>query len=354
MTASRQNNNPLAPGQLKPARQPPRLHSKGPPAVGLNTPFVIEISNVGEAVPSDAKLVALLPPKVSSGTTVGPAEMVITADSPNAWKLPCRTDLLGKQHIRLELRVDNKVETHHEYSFSAEGPELAIQVSSPTTWSVSQRAKIQVIVENRGLSAAHKILLAMDRHPGLNVEKTDAAQTSQSLQWSLAQLSARSRQTFTVECTPTQEFHAWPLRVVATENSGTRALKTVPIHVSGVVALAVSVVESVNPLAVGAVTEFTVRIENLGTGTADKVRFQLQTPARLRFLDCKGNLPITLADGKLTAGTVPVLAPGERATSQLRAQALQPGEARFSVHVFHEALGTAGLESQTSTVIYQP
>jgi uncharacterized repeat protein (TIGR01451 family) len=154
----------------------------------------------------------------------------------------------------------------------------------------------------------------------------DAA--ARSVAWSLGTLGPGETRTVTIRLLARKPGD-WVNQAVVRADRGIEAKSGVPVHVEGVPALLLEVVDLDDPVEVKGETTYEIRVVNQGSGTCTNVQMRGVIPAGLEALSADGPTAYRLQERQVIFEPLPKLAAKADALYRIRVRALKPGDWHF-------------------------
>lgn len=123
-------------------------------------------------------------------------------------------------------------------------------------------------------------------------------------------------------------------------------------EVRGIPAVLLEVVDMQDPVAVGDLETYVIRVTNQGTLADTGLRVVCELEDEMRFVEASGPTPGRAEDGVVTFEPLPSLAPKEQAAWRVVVRAVAPGDVRFHVRLETDELGRP-VEETEATHFYE-
>lgn len=329
--------------------------AKGPVMVGDKVHFEITVTNPGTGPARDVVIEEDIPQGLYH--TKGPK-----------LKYPIGTIPAGGRR-RLELLLDAKeagVVENLIYARSSGGlvakhptqvqivaPALQVKIEGPSRRYLERKANYTVAIENPGTADAKGVELVTQLPAGLkyvdanNSGRYDA--TTNSIRWSLDRLPARQYGEV--------QFTAIPMRKgdfnIRAEASGSKGLSDAKDHrlvVEGLAALLFEVADQVDPIEVGGVTTYQIRVHNQGTEQANNVQFVATVPPGLRAVAPSGTSKYQIQGNRVVFESIPALPAKGESVYSVRVEGVTAGDQRFTVHMKSDTMTKPVVEEESTRV----
>ena len=147
-----------------------------------------------------------------------------------------------------------------------------------------------------------------------------------------------------------QGVGSWSVQTTGAVDSVPSASDETTIRVDAIPALLLEVAESIDPLVIGAETQYEVRILNRGSSAATHLQAFAAVPDGLAILDTGGPTKGEIEGQQVIFTPLPKLAPGSEAVYQIQVRAARPGDWRLRVQLFSDQLRIPLAEDENTRV----
>jgi uncharacterized repeat protein (TIGR01451 family) len=329
-----------------------------PPAavrIGGDIPVTLTISNPGTGVATGVVLEGFLPDTVSHRSG-GELEFDVGKLRPGETKtidLVLGTRGPGRQPLRLVARADGGVEADLAVPLDVIAPTLELAIDMPARRFLQRPATCMISMVNSGTAAARAVELAAQLPSGLKFVKANHAgwhdERTNRVLWNLEELPPGETGHVTLVVMPVD---AGEQRIVAAARS-TDGPSDQAVHVcrvEGLAALAFHVADSEDPIEVGGVTEYVVRVANEGTKAATGVQVAASLMGDLEPVEATGPGGHRIDNLAVAFEPLAKLGPGEEAVYRVRARGLRAGHQRIQVKLVSEDQPVAIVKEETTSV----
>jgi len=329
-----------------------------PPAaarIGGDIPVTLTISNPGSGVATGVVLEGFLPDTVSHRAG-GELEFDVGKLRPGETKtidLVLGTRGPGRQPLRLVARADGGVETDLTVPLEVTAPTLELAIDMPARRFLQRPATCTISMVNAGTAAARAVELAAQLPSGMKFVKANHAgwhdERTNRVLWNLEELPPGETGQVTLVVMPVD---AGEQRIVAAARS-TDGPSDQAVHVcrvEGLAALAFHVADSEDPIEVGGVTEYVVRVANEGTKAATGVQVAASLMGDLEPVEATGPGGHRIDNLAVAFEPLAKLGPGEEAVYRVRARGLRAGHQRIQVKLVSEDQPVAIVKEETTSV----
>lgn len=231
-------------------------------------------------------------------------------------------------------------------------PALAVRKDVEALIMVDRSYSVEIEVTNTGKIPARDIVVSEDLPNGFELKEGDGIVEGGRLMFQHKVLAPGERQTFRYRGVCAR---ANPSRTYRTEarGAGVTAACSTSLRVLGAPALDVELVDERDPVAVGDVARYAVRIRNRGNERAQGVVLESRLAGNGVVISSEGRCA-GLFSPTSTQGTTFDVEPGETLEGKWSIRSLGVGELRLTLRLKHASLDAAGIEAQESTIIYRP
>ena len=242
----------------------------------------------------------------------------------------------GVHTVRLVARADGQIEVEHQLRIEVTAPTLEIAVVMPTRRYLQRPATCVISMANTGTAPAKAVELAAQLPPGVKFVRANNAgyydERGHRVLWNLEELPAAETGSCEVVVMP---IDLGPQKIVAAARSADGLSDQVAhtLEVEGLAAISFEVTDSEDPIEVGGLTEYIVRVRNQGTKSASGVRLTATMLGELEPIEAKG--PAAHRIENLSVGFEPLakLAPAEEAIFRVRVRGHREGDQRVQVQL---------------------
>ncbi|NCY02495.1 MAG: DUF11 domain-containing protein, partial [Planctomycetia bacterium] len=306
--------------------------------IGGELKLSLKVSNPGTGVATGVVLEGVLPDGVSHG-----AGRELEFDVGQLRPGESRTiDLVmgstgpGVHTASFTARADGRLEITQPVRLEVTAPTLELATQMPTRRYLQRPATCVLSMVNAGTAAARSIELAAQLPPGMKFVRANNAgwyeERSHRVLWNLEELPPGEVGTVEMVLMPVD---LGPQRIVAAARSsdGPSDQKIHTVEVEGLAALVFEVTDSEDPIEVGGVTEYIVRVGNQGTKAAGGVRLTATLLGDLEPVDAKGPVAHRIDNLAFVFEPLAKLAPSEEAVFRVRVRGRREGDQRVQVQL---------------------
>jgi hypothetical protein len=189
--------------------------------------------------------------------------------------------------------------------------------------------------------------------PGIRIDEASGTSGTFQLAFDIGDLEPGQTKTAKYAATALHPIRRQAVRTRVLGSNFSTVESTTLLEVHGTPVLAVSVADRRDPVPVGSEAEYLVTVSNRGTEAAEEVGVQIELSPASEHLEVNHQTIRVPTDGPAWSATGRLNVEAER-VYHVRVRPLRPGEIRLTIRVQHPSLGTIGLVSQESTIVYQP
>ena len=318
---------------LKLTAEPP-----APVLVGLDSRLTITISNPGSGVATGVVLEGVIPEGIThrAGHELEFDVGSLPPGESRSIDLVLATTGPGVHGLRLTARADGQIEVSESVKIAVTAPTLELAVQMPTRRYLQRPATCVLSMTNAGTAPALGVELVAQLPPGMKFIRANNAgyyeERTHRVLWNLEELPAAETGQVEVVVMP---IALGPQKIVAAARTTAGLSDQIghTVEVEGLAALAFEVADSEDPIEVGGVSEYVIRVANQGTKPASGVRVVATLLGDMEPVEARG--PSAHRVDNLTISFEPLakLAPSEEATYRIRVRGRREGDQRVQVQL---------------------
>lgn len=340
--------------------QPKLVLSKtGPERVVVGEPavFQLEITNTGNAPANGVVLHDRLPPGLrhERGPAVDADLGAIAPGETRRVTLATKAVRAGQQTNQASVTAENAATVSAEATVLVTEPALALRKTGPRSRFLDREAEFDIEVSNPGNGPAKNVQVVDVLPPGLTFLEAGGqgiySPEKGTVTWNLGTLPPGARRGLSVKVlgkTPGDFTN----RAVAKGDVDLSATADATVHVEGVPALLLEVVDLDDPVEVGAETTYEIRVINQGTCASQGLQIIAIVPDGMTPRDATGPAPYHVHGQQVIFEPVPLLAPRADALYRVRVACRTAGDWRFKVEMKCDQF-KAPVHEEESTRIYK-
>jgi len=309
-----------------------------PVLVGGSMPVVINVTNPGTGTATGVVLEGLVPDGVThaAGREVEFDVGRLGPGQSRSIELELATTGPGVHQLQLVARADGGIETATQVRLEVTAPTLDLAAEIPSRRYLQRPAPCLLSMTNAGTAPARDVELAAQLPPGLKFIRTNNAgyydERTHRVLWNLEELPAAETGTVELVVMPVE---LGPQKIVAAARAAgglaDQAVHT--IEVEGLAALTFEVADSEDPIELGGLTEYVVRVVNQGTKAAAGVRLTATLLGEVEPVAAKGPVPHRVDNLAIVFDPLARLAPAEEAVYRVRVRGRREGDQRVQVQL---------------------
>jgi uncharacterized repeat protein (TIGR01451 family) len=236
-------------------------------------------------------------------------------------------------------RADGRLEVEQSVRIEVTAPTLELSTEMPARRYLQRPATCVLSMINAGTATARSVELAAQLPPGMKFVRANHAgwyeERSHRVLWNLEELPPGEVGTVEMVLMPVD---LGPQKIVAAARSsdGPSDQKIHTVEVEGLAALFFEVTDSEDPIEVGGMTEYIVRIGNQGTKAASGVRLTATLLGDLEPVDAKGPAVHRIDNLSVVFEPLAKLAPSEEAVFRVRVRGRREGDQRMQVQLMSD------------------
>jgi uncharacterized repeat protein (TIGR01451 family) len=327
----------------------------GPETVQIGDPaaFQITVSNSGTGPATNVVLHDKLPPglKHPQGRDIEADLGTIEAGQTRTLTLSATAVSPGRQVNEAVATADDGLRAAAQATVLVTEPLLVLRATGPQRRYLNRTAEFDLEVGNPGTAAATNVRVADVLPPGLEFEAAsdngayDPA--SRTVTWNLATLPPRQTQHLSVRTTA-KAVGDLVNHAEAVADRGLAAKADVGVHVEGIAALLLEVVDLDDPVEVGGETSYEIRVVNQGTAPSTGLQIVATVPAEMAVRGATGPTPYRIQGQQVVFEPMSRLAAHADTVYRVKVLAQKPGDLRFKVQLTSEQLRAPVIEEEST------
>jgi len=309
-----------------------------PVRIGGDVQVALQISNPGTGVATGVVLEGVLPEGVAhrAGRELEFDVGQLQPGESRTINLVMASTGPGVHLARFTARADGRLEVETPVRMEVTAPTLELTAEMPSRRYLQRPATCVLAMVNAGTAPARSIELAAQLPPGLKFVRANHAgwyeEKTHRVFWNLEELPPG--ETGTVELT-VMPVDLGPQKIVAAARSsdGLSDQAAHTVEVEGLAALCFEVTDSEDPVEVGGLTEYIVRVGNQGTKAASGVRVTATLLGDLEPVEARGPGGHRIENLTVVFEPLAKLAPAEEAVFRVRVRGRREGDQRMQVQL---------------------
>lgn len=312
-----------------------------PPApvlVGLDSRLTITISNPGSGVATGVVLEGVIPEGIThrAGHELEFDVGSLPPGESRSIDLVLATTGPGVHGLRLTARADGQIEVSESVKIAVTAPTLELAVQMPTRRYLQRPATCVLSMTNAGTAPAVGVEMVAQLPPGMKFIRANNAgyyeERTHRVLWNLEELPAAETGQVEVVVMP---IALGPQKIVAAARTTAGLSDQIghTVEVEGLAALAFEVADSEDPIEVGGVSEYVIRVSNQGTKPASGVRVVATLLGDMEPVEARGPSGHRIDNLTISFEPLAKLAPSEEATYRIRVRGRREGDQRVQVQL---------------------
>jgi uncharacterized repeat protein (TIGR01451 family) len=307
--------------------------------IGDAATFVLTVSNPGDGPVDQVRIHANL----SEGLEYPHGKSV---DFDNIGTIPpgesrsvqviCGTKAGGMQYCDATAEADGDLKAQDKAAVNVIMPRLLLEASGPKLRYLDRKATYTFKVTNPGDASATNVTVNDVIPPGFKFTGADSGGrhdfSTRTVSWFLGELApAQSKEVHleVVAVNPGEFRH----KATAQAARGLKEDGEVMTKVIGLSAILLEVVDTDDPIEVGAQTSYEIRITNTGSATETDVKLLCTIPEKMQFVNAQGPSRFHQEGANIVFDVLPRLAPRADAIYRVTVKAMAPGDVRFKTQI---------------------
>jgi uncharacterized repeat protein (TIGR01451 family) len=338
----------------------PRLtvRKTGPESVHVGDPavFQIQVSNTGTGPATHVVVRDRLPPGLQhpQGSVIEGDLGTLAPGESKTLTLTTTAVHVGRQENEATVTGDGGLQAAAQVTVDVVQSQLQLRKSGPQNRFLGREAEFDLEVANPGTAPATSVRVIDTLPEGLDfVAASDGGAyepTTRQVTWMLGTLAPGHRRGLTVKALA-RSSGDWVNRAVAQADRGLEQKAEATLHVEGVPALMLEVVDLEDPVEVGAETTYEIRVVNQGTSPCTNLVIEATLPPEMEARSAAGPADHRFQGQQVLYEPLPKLAARADALYRVKVRGLRDGDVRFKVRMSCDQL-TAPVFEEESTRIY--
>jgi uncharacterized repeat protein (TIGR01451 family) len=325
--------------------------------VGDAATFVLTVSNPGDGPAEQVKIHAMLSDGLEHprGHSIDYELGNLAPGEARSVQLICGTKSGGEQHCEAVAEADGDLRAQDHCSTNVIMPRLDIEVAGPKLRYLDRKATYTIKVVNPGDAPATNVTISDIVPAGFKfAQASDGGRhdfSTRTVSWFVGELGpaqAKEVKLDLVAVNAGDHRH----RLSAQAARGLHAETDYLTRIEGLSAIMLEVVDTEDPIEVGADTSYEVRITNTGTKTETDIKLVCTVPDKMQFKSASGPTPGHEQGKEIVFDILPKLAPRADAIYRVNVKGLVPGDVRFKAQITSTNLIEPVIEME-STRIYE-
>jgi uncharacterized repeat protein (TIGR01451 family) len=333
--------------------------------VGMPITYQITVSNPGTGPANNVLLSDAFDAGLEHESRANPVILRLGTLAPNETRtiplvlVPRQT---GRLVNRVTATADGNLRDQAEHPVTVQQARLTLTQTGPAASFVDRPVTLDLHVANPGDVALTNVVVRDQLPPELAlVSATEGGQSPDGriVVWNLGTLQPRQERVLQVTARCLTLARRAVATATATADPGLQVQAETAVEIRGVPAYKLEVVDTDDPVEVGAKTTYKIAVTNQGTLPGSQVRITAIVPKQMRLINANGPTKPEIeqpgADGqRINFPPVDTLAPKAVLNYSIEVEALQPGDIRFRVELRSATLVEPVIKDESTTVYATP
>jgi uncharacterized repeat protein (TIGR01451 family) len=232
---------------------------------------------------------------------------------------------------------------------------LTLRKTGPQESNPDQELEYRLELTNSGTAPATGVKIADSLPEGLSfLSASDGGEfdsASRTVHWSIGTVAIGQSRTVVVKARAMMPGD-WSNKALATTERGQEVKTELPVHVEGVPALTLEVVDLDDPIEVGAETTYEIRVVNQGSSPCTNLKVQAVVPDGMTVQGADGPAAHHIQGQQIVFDPLPKLAAKADTVYKVRVRGVKPGDWHFRAYVSSDHMQRPVYEDE-STTVYQ-
>jgi uncharacterized repeat protein (TIGR01451 family) len=323
--------------------------------VGDPVAFRIQVANVGTGTATNVVVHDNLPPGLwhEQGQHIDADIGALAPGESKILNLQVTAVKVGAQANEAVVTGDEGVRAAARAPVAVTEAMLALHKSGPRLRYLNREAEFTLELANPGTAAAQNVRVTDTLPEGLDfVAASDGGAyeaVGRKVSWKIGTLSPGEKRKVAVKtlANGVGDLACW---ATARADRGLEAKSEATVHVEGVPALLLGVVDLDNPIEVGKETTYEIRVVNQGTADSSRVQIMATVPNGMTPRSAVGPTGNRIQGQQVLFEPLAKLAPRSDAVYRVRVLGRQPGDMRFKVQLTADHLSQPVTEEESTRV----
>lgn len=335
------------------------LKAQGPEKVlvGDGATFVLTVTNPGDGPAEQVKLHATLSEglKHPKGNKVDIELGNLNAGETRSVQVICAADQGGMQVCDALAEAEGDLKAQDKANVNVIMPRLALEIAGPKRRYLDRKATYTLKVTNPGDAPATNVTINDVVPAGFKyTSASDGGRhdfSTRTVTWFVGEVAPGQSKEVKLDC---MAINLGEFKFLASTQAA-RGLKEQKDHVTtveGLSAIMLEVVDTEDPIEVGADTAYEIRVTNTGSKTETNLKLICSIPDEMQFKGAQGPAHFHEQGKEVVFDELPKLAPRADAIYRIMVKGIAPGDVRFKAQITSTNLVKPVIEME-STRIYE-
>ena len=311
--------------------------------VGDPAAVTLTVSNPGDGVADHVRIHAVLSEGLehARGNKIEFDIGSLAAGESRNVTLLCATRLGGTQKCEAIAEAEGGMTAKDAVAINIVTPRLDLVLAGPRLRYLDRKAIYSLKVTNPGDAPARNVTVADVVPAGFKVlAASDGGRhdfQTRTVSWFLGEIAPGQTREVKLEVQAVN-IGEHKHKATAVGALGLRTEAELPVHIEGLSALMVEMVDTEDPIEVNGDTAYEVRITNTGSKTETNIKLLANIPEKMQFKNAQSPVRYRAEGRTVIFEPVEQLAPRAEAVFRLNVKALEASTVRFSIQVTSDNL----------------
>ena len=323
--------------------------------IGQAVTYDINVSNTGNSVAENVIVTDHIPVGMAHASGQQQVSMPPVSLQPGQSKTTAITltpQQRGEFTNRAEARSSNAGSVSATALTRVMQSGVKIHKTGPPQQFLGKSATYQITVQNTGDTTLNGVTVTDNAPGGTQITSSSGAQVQgNTATWNIGTLGAGQSRTVSVGLAASQAGTTVNRASVQTAEGLNDSSQAETVW-RGFAAVLVEMVDDPDPLLVGEMTTYTIRVTNQGTAPDNQVAIRVNFPNNIQPMSAGGVTQGQVQGNQVNFAVLPTIAPKQVAIWTIQAKATGQGDGRVSAEIDTEVLGGRPVTEIESTQVY--
>jgi uncharacterized repeat protein (TIGR01451 family) len=328
-----------------------------PVVLGDPASFSVTVTNPGDGVADHVKLKTLL----SDGLEHARGKLIeldlgsLSPGENRTVQLVCQTTVAGKQSVDCVAVADAGLNSQDIVQAEIVTPRIDLVIAGPKLRYLDRHAVYTLKVTNPGSASANNVSIVYQMPQGFKFHNAGNGGrpdfTTRTVSWFIGDLAPGENREVTLEeiAVNVGEFRH---HAIATAARGLKTESDTISRVEGLSALLMELIDTEDPVEVGADTSYEIRVTNTGSKTETNLELVCTVPDKMEFrgAKCAAGCKFRVEGHDVIFEPLPKLAPRADVLYRVVVKGIAPGDLRFRARIRADGLTEPVLREESTRV----